>query len=63
MNAANNDPTAGAGTPGVGRVTTTQVLPDEHRRIASEWMARVLEGVREMHQNERARQAVARRLF
>lgn len=63
MNATNNAPTAGAGTPGKWAVTALPAPPDEPREIALAWMARALQGVREMHQNESVRQAVARRLF
>jgi hypothetical protein len=63
MNASNNEPTASAGTAGRWVVSTPQARPDERRQIALEWIASALAGVREMHQNEVVRQAVARRLF
>ena len=63
MNASDNQPAADAGTPGIGGGTTPQARHGEHLEIVREWIGCALDGIREMHQDEAVRQAVARRLF
>jgi hypothetical protein len=63
VNESNNGPIADAGTTGRGPVSLLPARPDEHRKIAREWIGHALDSIREMHQNEAVRQAVARRLF
>ena len=36
---------------------------DQHQRIAGEWIAAAIAGIREMHQDQLARRRVAARLF
>ncbi|WP_217124613.1 hypothetical protein [Burkholderia multivorans] len=38
-------------------------LHDEHRAIADTWLQRAIDGIRQMHLNEDARQEVAKGIF
>jgi len=63
MNSMKNGSAAETETPGIWEVTTLEARSDKHRQIASEWVQRALQGIKEMHQNAAAREAVERRLF
>ncbi|ARF90472.1 uncharacterized protein BCN122_III0441 [Burkholderia cenocepacia] len=43
--------------------TPIDKLSDSHRAIASDWIARAMTGIKEMHESEPARREVADKLF
>lgn len=66
MNTSSNDskPESNSSeTPDESTMPPTDRQPDSHREIASQWIRSAMKGVKEMHENEEARQDVAGKLF
>jgi hypothetical protein len=66
MNTSSNDSkpeSSNTVKPDESTTTPTGKPLDSHREIASQWINSAMKGIKEMHENEEARQDVAKRLF